>query len=310
MNELKWLLVANPLSGKGRGKRDSALIQSMLQEKGIETDILFSEYAGHTPQLVADAISKGYRKIISLGGDGTFNEAVNGVFTQNKVSPKEITLAIMPVGTGNDWCKTYSIKPTYRAAVDAIVKGKTIIHDIGVAAYGNDKKRWFINIAGLAYDGFVTKKTNELKAKGGGGKFFYLLSILYFLFQYRNTQVAFKIDGKSFPAQEIFTFSVCVCRYNGDGMMQAPAALPDDGLFNITIIKKISKLKSILSLPKMKNGTFIEMKEVETFTAKIVEVTSTPEVLVETDGESVGETPVKFSILPNALNVVIGQYPQ
>jgi YegS/Rv2252/BmrU family lipid kinase len=309
MNTSKWLLIANPRSGKGKGKNDCRSVQSMLSQKGIETDIAFSEYAGHTPLLAIQAIENGYRKLISMGGDGTLNEVVNGIFSQHKISPKEITLAAIPVGTGNDWCKTYKIKPTYTDAVNTIAAGKSIQHDIGVAEFGNTKKRYFINIAGTAYDGFVTKKTNELKEKGGGGKLFYLLSILYYLFQYKNTQVGYKIDDKEFSAEEIFTFSVCICRFNGDGMMQSPTALPDDGLLNITIIKKISKLKSILSLPRMKSGTFVNMKEVETYTGKNIEVTSSPQVLVETDGESVGETPVKFSIIHNALNVIINQYP-
>ncbi len=129
------------------------------------------------------------------------------------------------------------------------------------------------------------------------------------MFQYKTTKLHFKIDNKEFPEDDIFTISVCICRYNGDGMMQAPSALPDDGIFNITVLKKISPLKSMLSLPKMKNGTFVKMKEAEIFTGKTIEVYSTPEVIAETDGELIGNTPVRFRIIPNALNVVINQYP-
>lgn len=303
------MLIVNPRSGNGKGRTNSEIVSAMLLKKGIDAAVFFSEYAGHTPVIVREGIEKGYRKIISMGGDGTLNEVVNGIFNQQTVSTDEITLAVIPLGTGNDWCKTYGIKPNYIDAVNTIAAGKTIQHDIGIAEHANNIKRYFINIAGIAYDGFVTKKTNALKEKGGGGKLFYLLSILYYLFQYKNTRISYKIDGKEFSAEEIFTFSVCICRYNGDGMMQSPTALPDDGLFNVTIIKNITKLKSILSLPKMKNGTFVNMKEVETFTGKTIEVNSVPETLLETDGESVGETPVKFRIIPNALNVIINQYP-
>lgn len=309
MNSEKWLLVANPHSGNGKGKSDSRRIQSMLLERNIECEILFSNYAGHTPLLVSEMIKKGCRKIISMGGDGTLNETVNGIFSQREIPPSAITLAIIPVGTGNDWCKTFGMKANYSDAVSIIATGKTILHDIGVAEYGNNRKRYFINIAGAAYDGFVTSKTNELKTKGGGGKFFYLLSIVRFLFEYKITNVDIVIDGKIIPSEEIFSIAVCICRYNGDGMMQAPAAFPDDGIFNITVIKKIGKLKAILSLPKMKNGTFLSMKEVVAYTATAVEINSSPQVLFETDGESAGETPVKFSIIPRALNMVIKHYP-
>ncbi len=279
----------------------------MLLQKGIEADLVFSEYAGHTTVLIHEAIEKGYRKIISMGGDGTLNEVVNGIFSQQKVSTEEITLAVIPVGTGNDWCKTFNIPKTYKEAVDVIANNKIIQHDIGVAenAVG---KRYFINISGMGYDGFVTKKIADLRSTGKG-KHFYLLYILYFLFQYKHTKISLKIDGKEIPQDDIFMVSVCNCRYNGDGMMQAPSALPDDGIFNITVMKKISPFKSIISLPKMKDGTFISMKEAALFTGKTVEVNSSPPVYVEADGELIGETPAHFRIIPNALNVVIKQKP-
>lgn len=304
----KWLLVANPSSGNGKGRSDSKIVQGLLLQSGIETDILFSEYSGHTSVLVRQAIEKGYRKIISMGGDGTLNEVVNGIFTQQYVSTEEITISVIPVGTGNDWCKTYKIPIDYKEAVAVIAAGKTIQHDIGITE-NSGGKRYFINIAGMGYEGFVTEKISKMKQHGSGGKLFYLLWITWYLFQYKATKVSFKIDGKEYPAQDIFTLSVCICRYNGDGMMQAPTALPDDGIFNITVLKKISPLKSILSLPKMKNGTFVKMKEAEIFTGKTIDVYSSPEVIAETDGELIGNTPVRFSIIPNALNVVINQYP-
>lgn len=306
----KWLLIANPSSGNGKGRNDSKEVQDLLSQKGIETDIFYSEYSGHTSVLVHQAIEKGYRKIISMGGDGTLNEVVNGIFNQQHVSTDEITIAVIPVGTGNDWCKTFNIPKDYQQAADVIAREKTIQHDIGVAENGHDKKRYFINIAGLGYDGFVTEKISKMKQSGSGGKLFYLLWITWYLFQYKNTKISFKIDGKEFPEEEIFTLSVCNCRYNGDGMMQAPSALPDDGLLNITVMKKIHPFKSIISLPKMKNGTFVNMKEAALYTGKTVEVNSSPQVIAETDGELIGETPLRFSIIHNALNVIINQYPQ
>lgn len=308
MNSPKWLLLVNPHSGNGKGKLDSKIVLELLSLNGIDADNVLSEYSGHTSVLVRQAIEKGYRNIISMGGDGTLNEVVNGIFTQQFVSTEEITIAVIPVGTGNDWCKTYKIPLTYKDAIDVIALGKTIQHDIGVAENGNGK-RYFINIAGMGYDGFVTERISKLKQHGSGGKLFYLFWITWYLFQYKNTKISFKIDGKQFPEEEIFTLSVCNCRYNGDGMMQAPAALPDDGLLNITVMKKISPLKSIISLPKMRNGTFVTMQEAALYTGKSIEINSSPQVIAETDGELIGHTPVRISVIPNALNVVIKQKP-
>src|SRR5690606_32385111 len=112
---------------------------------------------------------EGYREFIIVGGDGTLNEVINGIFAQKDLDPIEITIGMIPVGTGNDWCRMFGIPFNYHEAVKTILKGKTFIQDVGKVYFLRQQqqyKRYFINIAGIGFDAVVAKKGNDLKEQG------------------------------------------------------------------------------------------------------------------------------------------------
>lgn len=208
----------------------------------------------------------------------------------------------------------YGIPLKYKKAIKIISKGKTFFQDIGKVEYHNFNKkeiRYFVNVAGLGYDAFVAKKTNRLKEKGSGNSFAYLLNIVLGLFQYKNKFIELRIDDKLEFKGRIFSMSVGICRYNGGGMMQLPKAIPNDGIFDLTIIKKTTKIKVVRNLKNLYDGTFIKMPEVLTFTGKSISIISKPvkNVFLETDGESLGHSPINFEILPTSLNVIVNKIP-
>ena len=129
----------------------------------------FTERKGHATEIARDGIAAGFRKIISVGGDGTLNEIVNGVFTQDYCLPAEIVIGMIPVGTGNDWGRMFGIPLVYEGSVRVIKEKKLMLHDVGLISYYNGtekEKRYFINIAGLGFEAAVVKKTNAQKDKG------------------------------------------------------------------------------------------------------------------------------------------------
>ena len=113
----QWLLVLNPISGRGRGTRHRGEIEALLAAEGMAWRTVVSEYAGHTTVLAADAVRVGCRRVLVAGGDGSLNEAVNGLFAQDAVSPDAVRLALLPVGTGNDWGRGHGLRRDARAAV-------------------------------------------------------------------------------------------------------------------------------------------------------------------------------------------------
>ena len=120
-------------------------------------------------------------------------------------------------------------------------------------------KRYFVNIAGMGYDALVVKMTNKTKEKGGGGALVYLVNLLKGLFSYHHSYLDIEIDSKSVYTGKVFSMSVGICKFNGGGMMQLPFAVPDDGLFDLTIFKDVNKMTVVKHIKKLYSGTFTHL---------------------------------------------------
>jgi len=306
----KWYIIVNPNAGSRKIKRDWPEISSLLVEAGLNFDFAFTKGQLHAIELVKTAIITGERNFVAVGGDGTFNEVANGIFSQNEVNQDEFTLAAIPVGTGNDWGRMFGIPADYKKAIAIITKEESFVQDVGIVEYQDEdyrKQRYFINIAGMGFDALVAKKTNKQKDAGKAGAFTYFANLLTSLFEYKPGQVFLEVDGKGWDLST-FSLTVGICRYNGGGMMQSPLAIPDDGLFDVTVIKKIGFLTIAMQLKNLYNGTFIKHPKVFSTRGKKVQVSSNiPNFQLEVDGEGLAQGPYEFSILPRALRVLIGK---
>jgi YegS/Rv2252/BmrU family lipid kinase len=307
-DQKEWLAIVNPNAGNGKGKKDWDKISSFLEKENISYSVQFTERKGHAIQITLEAISTGFRKIITVGGDGTLNEVVNGVFTSKTCSSNEIYLSLIPVGTGNDWGRMFGIPLDYEKAVKIISEKKTLVHDIGLVSYynGSEKKeRYFINIAGLGFESVVVRKTNFQKDKGHGGKLIYFYNLLTSLLLYKNTRSEIIIDGEKTEAN-VFSINVGNGRYCGGGMRQTPNAIPYDGLLDVTIINGMGKFEIIRNLKILYDGTILSHPKINGYKCKNIKVSSDSIIYTEADGESLGHTPAEFSIIPSGINIVYG----
>lgn len=307
-NKLEWIVIVNPNAGNGKGRKDWEKISSILDRNGIIWSQHFTGRKGHAITLAREAINSGYRKLLCVGGDGTLNEMVNGALSQQTCPTQEITLGLIPVGTGNDWGRMFGIPLNYEAAIQIIKEEKLMAHDIGlVTCYEryNKHMRYFINIAGLGFESVVVKRTNIQKDKGKSGKAIYFYNLLMSLLSYKNTKAEIVIDGKKINA-DIFSLNVGNGRYCGGGMRQTPLAVPDDGLLDVTIIKNVGKFEIIKSLKILYDGTILSHPKIDGHKCREVKVTSESLLWVEADGESLGHTPAEFSIIPSAIKIVYG----
>lgn len=306
-----WFIVVNPNAGKRRGEKDWNIIEELLHSYNLSFSFEFTAYKGHAVKLVFNAITAGYRHIIAVGGDGTMNEVVNGCFRQKICATSELYLSMITIGTGNDWGRMFGIPKEYSKAIEIIKAKHTCLHDTGIVQYFNGtkrKKRYFINIAGIGFDAIVAKRTNLQKEKGRSGKTIYFWNLLRSLMFYKHTNASISIDGKRI-IKEVFTISLGIGKYSGGGMMQTPNALHDDGLFDITIIKKMRKGEIIRNLKLLYDGTILSHPKVENYTGKDILIDSDPLIHVEADGESLGHSPIEFQILPRSINIVYGNFP-
>ncbi len=306
----EWLVIVNPNAGKKKGEKDWKEISKLLQDAGFVFQSVFTEHRDHAIRLTTEHINDGYDKVIVVGGDGTLNEVANGIFQQSGVHTNEVTLGMITVGTGNDWGRMYKIPDKYHEAVKVLKEGITFIQDAGKVTYHHkDEKieRYFVNMAGMGYDALVAKKTNLMKEKGGGGALAYLFNLLTGLFQYKQSRVSISIDNQFVFSGEVFSLSIGICKYNGGGMMQLPNAIPDDSLFDMTIIKNASKWDVVKNIKKLYDGSFLDLPIVETHVGDKIRIISQPKrsVFLETDGESLGHSPLDFEIIPKSIKLIV-----
>lgn len=311
-NEKKWLVIVNPNAGKRMGEKDWPEISALLTEAGFEFIHEFTGHRDHAMTLAENYIREGFRKIIVVGGDGTLNEVINGIFRQDIVPTTDVIVGMIMVGTGNDWGRMYKLKRDYKKAVRILKKQRQFIQDAGMVKYydgSNETSRYFVNIAGLGYDALVVRMTNITKEKGGGGAMTYLVNLLKGLFRYHHAWLDIEIDGESVYKGRVFSVSVGICKYKGGGMMPLPFAVPDDGLFDITIFKNVTKLTVLRHIKKLYKGTFTDLPFVQIHRGKTVTVnSSTPDQSqLETDGESLGHAPFSFQVVPKSVKVITGK---
>lgn len=304
----KWMVIANPKAGKNKVLEEWTLIDRALREAGVEFDALFSKSKYHSIELTVRAIRDGYRHIVAVGGDGTIHEVVNGIFFQKEVSPSEITLAVIPAGSGNDWVKMYGIPHDYVKCAEIIAAcniKKQDICRVDVVESKVPQTRYMINGCGVGLDAAICRECNAMKQKGKSGSLIYVKAAARSFFKMKPNLFEIEVDGKKFFSGEALSVALANGIYSGGGMIQAPDAIMDDGLVNVTVIGAMSKPMILVRFKELFSGRIYQVPNIFHITGKHVKVnvlqTDQP---VEVDGEVVGSTPLELTVLPQALSIV------
>lgn len=305
---LIWHVILNPHAGAGKGSRERKRIVDTLKNSGLNYTLHVSEFPGHAVVIAKELALKGETQFIAAGGDGTLNEIVNGFFNVQGTVPASIVVGMIPVGTGNDWIKTFGIPDDYEKAMHIILEGKKITQDVGEINYSKnetDFKRYFVNIAGFGFDGMVASNANNLKAKGISGFRVYVESLFSSFLKYKASKTVIEIDGVKVE-KNLFSASVGIGKFNGGGMMQVPEANPVQGIFHITLISKIGLPGILMNFRGLYSGRFIRDRRVSTYTGKSIAFQSSSPLPGEADGETLGEGNFRIRILPHRLTVLCG----
>lgn len=306
MDKDSWVAVINPSAGGGKCSRDWPVIEQYLKKYEIGYHPVFTSRNLHAAVISRKKVLEGHKKIMVIGGDGTLNEVVNGILCQEQVNSTDITLGMIPVGTGNDWARMFDIPFDYEKAIQTLLRGKTFIQDAGRVLFTRKDKvinRYFLNIAGIGFDAMVTERSNRLKKKGKSNKLLYFWNIFTGLFGFQHFNATLNVDGHE-KEIDIFSMNIGICKYSGGGMKQVPDAIPDDGIFDLTVIKKIGKFEVLRSIPKLYDGRIKKHRKVESFNGRKISIKSKGPVFLETDGENLGQAPFEFEILPRSLKVI------
>lgn len=304
----KWFVIVNPVAGSGRGLDHFPRISKLLRDAHIVCEPVFTEHKFHATELTVTAVKEGYRHIIVVGGDGTLHEAVNGLFIQREVAPTEVLLAVIAVGTGNDWVRTFGISDRYQDAVRAIRERRSFLQDVGVVSYEEAhyrQSRYMANVAGVGFDAFVVRRISHLKQKGRSGRWFYTWGLIRSFFTYKSAGTKVWIDGRLVYNNLLLSMAIGICKYNGGGIQQLPAAVADDGMFDVSLIRPVHFWHFLFRIRYLFDGGIYRIRHVLQERGSKIRIESSPEVSVEVDGELLGETPLEFSILHRAVRIVV-----
>lgn len=307
---VKWFVVVNPVAGSGKGLEDYPLISKLLRDNGIATEAIFTEHKCHATELTVSAINRGFRHIIVIGGDGTLHEVVNGIFIQKSAAPSDITIAVIAVGTGNDWIRMYGIPTHYSEAIRAIKEGYTFLQDVAEVDYEEShyrQMRHMANVAGMGFDAVVNHRYQLKKAKGSTGRSAYLWCMIRSFFKHKSTGVKIWVDDRLVYNNLIFSIAIGIGKFNGGGMQQLPAAIADDGLLDITMIKPLHWWHVLFRIRRLYNGDIYSIGHILHAQGCKIRIESSPETPLEVDGEWLGVTPVEFRVLHREVRVIVNK---
>ena len=297
MGRPKARVICNPTSGGGA--YDPHEIRDELD--GMDIEWIQTEGPGDAAEAAQD-----WRAglLIVAGGDGTINDAVNGLGKAG--FPEGVTLGILPAGTGNDLAATLEIPNDADLAEDVIRQNRVRTLDVARVKSEGVGERFFINVAtgGL---GAEISDANEEEFKKRWGKLSYLRASLEVAKDFDVRELTLYLDGEP---REVRAVNVVVgnCRFAGGGWLAAPKANPEDGLLDVVIIEKLGLADVLQLAPRsLARSDYLDKEGVFSARAKEIRVETQPPGLEFTaDGEVIGDEPAEFSVIPHALKVVVG----
>lgn len=303
----EFFFVVNPASANGTTRVVWEEIADYLKLQALEFDYKMTNGPEQATDITRNAIKKGYKKIIAVGGDGTVNEVINGFFEEGKPLSASVALGVISRGTGCDLIRTLGIPKHYQGAVETLKIGNLKKMDLITVEYsdasGNTKSRYCINISDVGLGGYVAQRVNHT-SKSGGGLWSYLRGTVLSILKYRNNHGKISIDGKEVHQGEFSIVAAANGKYFGGGMELAPMAEIDDGFINTIMLINMGKIELLMNLSKVYKGTHIGHPKIKHYKAKEVVVTSDQRLPLEIDGENPGFGPVKYTIVPGAVKVI------
>ncbi|HEX4465853.1 MAG TPA: diacylglycerol kinase family protein, partial [Solirubrobacteraceae bacterium] len=301
-------LVVNPSAGGGRAGKLAPAVLEALRGHGLEVSRADTRDLGHARELGAAAASAG-ETVVALSGDGLI-----GVLADTLRAIPGAVLGVLPGGRGNDLARVLGIPADAVEACAVIAGGVVRPLDLGVVTAGEQmSEQAFVGIASAGFDSDANRIANEAPAWLGGGVYAY--GALRALLSWRPAHFSIELDPPS-PAdphgapgeRHSFTgYSVALAnsRAYGGGMQLAPEAMLDDGLLDIVLSERASKLTFLRSLPKVFAGTHVELDSVRVFRAAEVTVSSDRPFTMYADGDPIGELPLRVRAQRAAVQVLV-----
>ncbi len=304
----KTVFVVNPHAGNGSTGKAWPQIETRAADLLGPFEICVTGGPGDATRMTRDRLLAGADRIVCVGGDGTLNEVVNGFFDENGPLRKDAVLGFLPNGTGCDFCRTIPIPTGLEASLATLREGYIHTIDLGLIRYrdhaGRTCTRYFHNIASFGLGGEVDDRVNKT-SKACGPFITFIVATLISLFAYGKKRIRIRVDDADERTVDVLNVAVANGRYHGGGMLVAPDAMTDDGLFDVTVIGAMSLPMVFWHLPKLYVGGIKRIRQVSIVTGEKVAAASDQRVLLDIDGEQPGTLPAELEIVPGAINMIM-----
>jgi len=299
------LVVVNPRAGSGSAERRFESVRKRLRLVLGPARIEFTDCEGHAVRLARKAVQDGFKRVISVGGDGTHREVVNGILAADGVVPDDLVVGLLPLGSGNDLMRSMGIPGDIEQALPHVGPG-TATSRVDVArctcrsAMG-DTTRYFVNVADVGLGGPCVAHAERYK--GLGGTLAYLAGAVHSFVATDAERLRVVVDGNDLGTFSSRGIVVANGRYFGGGMHVAPQADLQDGLLDVIILGDLSALQFLYNLPSLYRGTYHGHDKVTVLRGRRIEVSSPDDrpVPVQIDGELDGHLPAVFELTDHRL---------
>ena len=301
-------LIVNPASANGQTGRHFDRIARAVAHAFGDFSSVFTRRRGEASDLAREAVRDGERLVVAVGGDGTASEVIDGLVDQGRPRAPELVFGCIPRGTGGDLRRTLGWPEDAAEAARTIAAGTLAVCDLGIVEFvghdGRTQRRHFANVSSCGVSGMVVEEANRT-SKRLGGRASFMLASAKALWRYHDQPVRWRLDGG--PWQEDVVTALCVCngRYFGGGMMVAPDASIDDGLFDVTVWKGLGFKDFLLKKRMLYDGSHVRLPNTRRARARVVEAEPLggARVLLDVDGEQPGVLPARWTIVPQALTL-------
>jgi YegS/Rv2252/BmrU family lipid kinase len=306
---MRRIVILNPWAGRGTAGQRRDELEQALRAAGVAFDLVTTHARGGATELTYQAIERGYDQVIAVGGDGTLNEVLNGIMGSRESIGKDASLAVVPLGTGSDFIKSFEgqLPNDLAGAARRLARNTPRAVDVGsirVSGATEELSRCFINGLGMGLDAQVAAETARLtKLKGFA---VYLVAIIRVLANYKSHLMTVRFDDYEVRRRLLFA-TVGNGRFQGGGFILTPEAQIDDGLLDLCMVERLRLDEIIRYLPRLMDGSHISMRQVVMGKARQITLTCPTPIHVATDGEVVATDAhrVEVEVVPGALAVVV-----
>lgn len=299
----RTVVIANPAAAGGEVGRWRGMLREKITDALGPLRFELTERPGHASELAERAVNDGVTSVLSLGGDGTHHEVVQGLARSGS---REVALGVLPVGTGGDLRRSLA-EQSFEGMLELLPVVPSRAIDLGHATYltddGRTEERWFINLASCGLGGLVDRHVNASGKRLGALSF--LAAGAVALASYKPPRVRVSIDGEDLGEHAVSIVAACNGRYAGGGMCFAPDASLDDGLLDMLVVDHAPAWRAAWDLPRLYTGTLAALPRVVARRGRELRVESVEgTALIDLDGESPGRAPVTFRVAPGALRLL------